>query len=74
MTDPGRIEIRNVPEPEHLRPNETLLNIQRISVCGSGIHVYHGKHPFTSYLIVQGHEYSAIIKSVGSDVVQGTKR
>lgn len=70
MTEPGKIEIRNVPELEHLRPNEILLNIQRIGVCGSDIHVYHGKHPFTSYPIVQGHEYSAIIKSVGSAVTK----
>jgi L-iditol 2-dehydrogenase len=37
-----------------------LLKIQRIGVCGSDIHVYHGKHPYTSYPVVQGHEFSAL--------------
>jgi L-iditol 2-dehydrogenase len=30
-------------------------------VCGSDIHVYHGKHPYTSYPVVQGHEVSAVV-------------
>lgn len=29
-----------------------------IGICGSDIHVYHGKHPFTSYPVTQGHEVS----------------
>lgn len=70
MTEPGKIAIGNVPDPLNLRPDEILLQIQRIGVCGSDIHVYHGKHPFTSYPIVQGHEYSAVVRSVGSAVTK----
>ena len=67
MTAPGKIEIRNVPVPVP-GPGEVLLEIQRIGVCGSDIHVYHGKHPYTSYPIVQGHEFSAVVAAVGSEV------
>jgi 2-desacetyl-2-hydroxyethyl bacteriochlorophyllide A dehydrogenase len=45
-----------------------LLRIQRIGVCGSDIHVYHGKHPLTSYPVVQGHEFSAVLEAVGPGV------
>ena len=68
MTAPGQIEIRNdapVPQP---RAGEALLRIRRIGVCGSDIHVYHGKHPYTSYPVVQGHEFSASIEAVGEGV------
>ena len=70
MTSPGIIEHRDVPEPEALGDNEILLRIQRIGVCGSDIHVYHGKHPFTPYPVVQGHEYSAVVEAVGSGVTK----
>lgn len=70
MLSPGTIELRTVPGPGELAPNEILLEIKRIGVCGSDIHVYHGKHPFTKYPIVQGHEYSALVKSVGKDVTK----
>ncbi len=67
MTAPGKIEIRNVDIPTP-GPGEVLLEIQRIGVCGSDIHVYHGKHPYTGYPVVQGHEFSATIKTVGAGV------
>jgi len=37
-------------------------------VCGSDIHVYHGKHPYTSYPVVQGHEFSALVAAIGPGV------
>ncbi len=68
MTKPGKIEFFDVKAPGVLAPNEILLKIQRIGVCGTDIHVYHGKHPATPYPVVQGHEYSAIVEAVGKDV------
>lgn len=67
MTAPGAIEFREVPAPR-TGPGEVLLRIQRIGVCGSDVHVYHGRHPFTSYPVVQGHEFSAVIEAVGEGV------
>ena len=69
MTKPGEIQHREVLEPEALMPNEVLLKIQKIGVCGSDIHVYHGEHPATPYPVIQGHEYSAIVEDVGSEVI-----
>jgi len=67
MTKPGQIEFNDVPllEPGF---KQVRLKIMRIGVCGSDIHVYHGKHPYTSYPVVQGHEVSAIIDSIGPEV------
>lgn len=68
MTKPGTIEIRNIPTPRPVGKNEVKLKIRKIGVCGSDIHVYHGKHPFTSYPVVQGHEYSGEVVEVGEEV------
>jgi L-iditol 2-dehydrogenase/threonine 3-dehydrogenase len=59
--------MREVPAPAP-GPGEVLLRIRRIGICGSDIHVWHGKHPFTSYPVVQGHEYSATVEAVGPGV------
>lgn len=67
MTAPGKIEINHIDVPTP-GPAEVLLRIQRIGVCGSDIHVYHGKHPYTPYPVVQGHEYSATIEALSPDV------
>ncbi len=70
MISPGVIEHREVPEPGKIKDNEVLLKIKRIGVCGSDIHVFHGKHPATPYPVVQGHEYSAIVEAIGKNVTK----
>jgi 2-desacetyl-2-hydroxyethyl bacteriochlorophyllide A dehydrogenase len=67
MTAPGEIAFGEVPVPSPGQ-GQVLLRIQRIGVCGSDVHVYHGKHPFTPYPVVQGHEFSAEVVAVGPGV------
>jgi len=67
MTSPGKIEYREVETPQPGK-GEVLLRIKRIGVCGSDIHVWHGKHPYTSYPVVQGHEFSATVEELGKNV------
>jgi L-iditol 2-dehydrogenase len=67
MTSPGAIEFREVPVPDPAA-GELLLRMKRIGVCGSDIHVYHGKHALTPYPVVQGHEVSGIVEKLGPGV------
>lgn len=68
MTAPGEIIFREIPKPEPAA-DEVVVKIMKIGICGSDIHVYHGKHPFTKYPVTQGHEVSGRIVSVGSEVL-----
>ena len=61
MTAPGVIEIHEITPPKPDK-DEVLLRIKRIGVCGSDVHVYHGKHPYTSYPVIQGHEFFALVE------------
>jgi L-iditol 2-dehydrogenase/threonine 3-dehydrogenase len=70
MVKPGLIEFQEAEKPGRLNPHEILLEIKRIGVCGSDIHVWHGLHPFTSYPIIQGHEYSGEVAAVGDNVTK----
>lgn len=67
MTQPGKIEFTQIEKPV-IQADQVLIHVQRIGVCGSDIHVYHGLHPYTSYPVVQGHEVSGVIAEVGTAV------
>ena len=42
MTSPGVIEFHEVPVPVPA-DDEILIKMMKIGICGSDIHVYHGK-------------------------------
>ena len=67
MTKPGKIKFQEISAREPL-VGEVKIKILRIGVCGSDIHVNHGKHPYTSYPVTQGHEVSGTIETIGPDV------
>src|SRR5512139_1791 len=67
MSAPGRIEFRQIERP-HPLPDEILVEIKRIGVCGSDIHVWHGLHPYTGYPVVQGHEVAGLAAEIGNNV------
>jgi L-iditol 2-dehydrogenase len=51
MIQPGQVVFEEV-EPPQAGPENILLKICEIGICGSDIHVYHGKHPYTSYPVI----------------------
>lgn len=67
MTAPREIIFRKVPVMPPLA-NQVTVKIHMIGICGSDIHVYHGKHPFTKYPVTQGHEVSGEVVALGADV------
>ncbi len=67
MTEPGKIEFNEVDYP-NLKDGHVIVKMKRLGICGSDIHVYHGKHPFTSYPVTQGHEVSGVIHEIGAGV------
>ena len=67
MMTPGEIVYQDVPVPKP-SPGQIKIQLLKIGVCGSDVHVWHGNHPYTSYPVVQGHEVSAKIVEVGDDV------
>lgn len=67
MTEPKRITFREIAVPVP-GPDQVLVKIRKIGICGSDVHVYHGTHPYTSYPVTQGHEVSGEIVSCGEYV------
>lgn len=71
LTGIKQMELRDGPAPEIKSPNDVLLKITAVGVCGSDIHYYKTgkigsqviKYPFTV-----GHECAGIVEKVGSAV------
>jgi L-iditol 2-dehydrogenase len=55
MQGPGKgVEVREIPEPE-LGPEEALLAVELSEVCGTDVHLAHGRLAGVPYPIVPGH-------------------
>lgn len=67
MVAPREMRFDEVAIPE-IKPDQVLLKVKRIGICGSDIHVYHGQHPYVKYPLTQGHEVSAQIVKIGENV------
>ncbi len=71
LTGIGHVELREVPLPQIVNPDDILLKVEYAGVCGSDVHYYETgrigsqivQFPFTV-----GHECSATIVDFGSDV------
>jgi 2-desacetyl-2-hydroxyethyl bacteriochlorophyllide A dehydrogenase len=55
-----RAEERPRPVPA---PDEVLLRVKRVGVCGTDLHIYTGDQPFLAYPRVMGHELSGVVEA-----------
>ena len=57
-----------IPEPGPPGPDEALVRVRRIGICGTDISGFLGKMPFFSYPRIPGHELGVEVLAVGSGV------
>ena len=67
MTEAFKMQFLDLPVPEP-GDDEVLIQVKRIGVCGSDIQVYHGRHKYMRFPVVQGHEGAGIVAKVGRHV------
>ncbi|MDR0357674.1 MAG: alcohol dehydrogenase catalytic domain-containing protein, partial [Clostridiales Family XIII bacterium] len=62
---PGEIHLEERPIPE-IDFGETLIKVKYIGICGSDIHLLHGKNSSAIYPLLPGHEFvGEIVESKG---------
>jgi threonine dehydrogenase-like Zn-dependent dehydrogenase len=64
---PGEVLVKDVPEPELLHPADAIVRIEASGVCGSDLHIYHGRVKIEPGFTI-GHEYVGTVIAVGADV------
>jgi len=65
---PNQIEAREIPEPLGPGPDEVLLQVKQVGICGSDYSGYLGKMPFFSYPRIWGHELGVEVLACGARV------
>ena len=53
---PGEVRVDEVPDPELTGPDEAIVRVEASGVCGSDLHIYHGRVAIEEGFIL-GHEY-----------------
>lgn len=67
LTEYNHFDLQDLPKPT-VRPNEVLVRVQAVGICGSDVHGMDGSSGRRIPPIVMGHEASGIIAEVGSEV------
>jgi hypothetical protein len=42
---PGEVRVDDVPDPELQRPDDAIVAIEASGICGSDLHIFHGRVP-----------------------------
>lgn len=61
----GRVAVHDAAAPAEIGPGEVLVSPAYLGVCGSDLHVLHGKHPWVRPPLVTGHEMAGTVDRVG---------
>jgi 2-desacetyl-2-hydroxyethyl bacteriochlorophyllide A dehydrogenase len=64
---PGEVRVEDVAEPEILDPTDAIVRIEASGICGSDLHIYHGRVKIEPGFTI-GHEYVGTVTAVGEEV------
>ena len=66
---PGTVRLDEVPDPKILDAGDAIVRVSRTAICGSDLHVLHGKTPGMREGGVIGHEFVGTVTDGPDDVV-----
>ena len=64
---PGEVRVEEKPDPEVGSPDEAVVRVEATGVCGSDLHLYHGRIQIEEGFTL-GHEYVGTVVAAGDDV------
>jgi len=65
--DVGKIELTELPIPQVTQPDDVLIRVAAVGICGSDVKILEGKHHFKPNTVL-GHEFCGEVVEVGSHV------
>lgn len=68
LEKPEQFKQIDLPEPSSPGPDEALVRVHRVGICGTDLSGFLGKMPFYSYPRIPGHELGVEVLAVGSGV------
>jgi threonine dehydrogenase-like Zn-dependent dehydrogenase len=67
ITEPGKLEIVDLPVPE-AGAGEVLLRMEYVGFCGSDLNTFRGANALAKSPVIPGHEIGAVIEAAGAGV------
>lgn len=64
----GSVKLRDCEEPAILEPQDAIVRVTTAGVCGSDLHIVHGRDPGIRMGTIMGHEFTGVITEVGESV------
>lgn len=65
LEQPGRFILTQTEPPTTPGPNEALVRIHRVGICGTDLHAFQGNQPYFEYPRILGHELGGEIVEIG---------
>ncbi|HEY2283074.1 MAG TPA: alcohol dehydrogenase catalytic domain-containing protein [Solirubrobacteraceae bacterium] len=66
---PGEVAVEDVPEPELAAPDDAIVQIDASGICGSDLHIYHGRVPVEPGFTI-GHEFVGTVLAAGPELTR----
>lgn len=63
---PGQAAVETVPLPS-VNAGDVLIEVRAAGICGTDLHIFNGEYE-AQYPLIPGHEFSGIVRAVGSEV------
>ena len=65
LEEPGQLQLREMPGPTAAGPDEALVKVRRVGICGTDLHAFGGNQNFFSYPRIMGHELAVEVVDIG---------
>lgn len=65
---PESVAVADVPDPRIEDPRDVIVRVERSAICGSDLHVYHGREVGLDPRTILGHEFVGEVVEAGADV------
>jgi threonine dehydrogenase-like Zn-dependent dehydrogenase len=67
MKAPGRVEMEMLPVPHVKDPDDVVLKVKTVGICGSDVKIVEGKHHYKPNTVL-GHEFCGEVVEIGTHV------
>lgn len=66
LEQPGTLSLQEQAAPTSAGPNEALVRVRRVGICGTDLHAFGGQQNFFSYPRIMGHELAVDVLDIGA--------
>jgi 2-desacetyl-2-hydroxyethyl bacteriochlorophyllide A dehydrogenase len=64
----GKLELQEFASPEIQEPDDVIVRVTTAGICGSDLHIIHGRDPGIRMGTIMGHEFVGVIQECGGGV------